>query len=74
QHQKVLFSVADAAYDSQRIYEIARACNIFAINPINPRNGEQNKSTHCRILSQFIQTILGKQLMKERGKIKQQFS
>ncbi|MGQ0453534.1 transposase, partial [Bacillus sp. SS-TM] len=69
-----LFSVADAAYDSQRIYEIARTCNIFAMNPINPRNGEQNKSTHRRVLSHFIQTIFGKQLMKERRKIEQQFS
>ncbi|MDX9637517.1 transposase [Bacillus sp. PBL-C9] len=74
QDQNVLFSVADAAYDSQRIYEIARTCNVFAMNPINPRNGEQNKSTHRRVLSHFIQTILGKQLMKERGKIEQQFS
>ncbi len=67
--QTVLSSVADTAYDSQRIYEIARRCNIFAMNPINPRNGEQNKSTHRRVLSHFTQTILGKQLMKERGKI-----
>lgn len=71
QDQNVLFSVADAAYDSQHIYEIARVCNIFAINP---RNGEQNKSTYRRILSQFIQTILGKQSMKECGKVEQQFS
>ncbi|HFJ9465847.1 transposase [Bacillus sp. FSL L8-0199] len=74
QNQHVLFSIADAAYDSQRIYEIARTCNIFDMNPINPINGEQNKSTHRRILSHFILIILGKQLMKERGKIEQQFS
>ncbi|PEQ47978.1 transposase, partial [Bacillus cereus] len=72
--RNVLFSIADAAYDSQHIYEIARTCNIFAMNPINPRNGEQLKSTHRRVLSQFAQTIFGKQLMKERGKIEQQFS
>lgn len=63
QDQNVLFSVANAAYDSQHIYEIRRICNIFVINP---RNGEQNKSTHRRLLSQFIKTICGKQLMKER--------
>ncbi|EOP79329.1 hypothetical protein IGM_06308 [Bacillus cereus HuB4-4] len=74
QDQKVLFSVADAAYDSQHIYEIARTCDIFAMNPINPRNGEQTKSTHRRVLFHFAQTIFGKQLMKERGKIEQQFS
>ncbi|MGR5965279.1 transposase [Bacillus cereus] len=74
QDQNVLFSIADAAYDSQHIYEIARTCNIFAMNPINPRNGEQLKSTHRRVLFQFAQTIFGKQLMKERGKIEQQFS
>ncbi|QWH75490.1 transposase (plasmid) [Bacillus mycoides] len=74
QEQNVLFSVADAAYDSQHIYEIARTCNIFAMNPINPRNGEQIKNTHRRVLSHFTQTIFGKQLMKERGKIEQQFS
>ncbi|HDR6319097.1 TPA: transposase [Bacillus thuringiensis] len=74
QNRNVLFSVADAAYDSQHIYEIARTCDIFAMNPINPRNGEQIKSTHRRVLSHFVQTIFGKQLMKERGKIEQQFS
>ncbi|AMR06314.1 ISNCY family transposase [Bacillus thuringiensis] len=74
QDRNVLFSVADAAYDSQHIYKIARTCNIFAMNPINPRNGEQIKSTHRRVLSQFAQTIFRKQLMRERGKIEQQFS
>ncbi|EJP81680.1 hypothetical protein IC1_06131 [Bacillus cereus VD022] len=74
QDRNVLFSVADAAYDSQHIYEIARISNIFAVNPINPRNGEQIKSTHRRVLSHFVQTFFGKQLMKERGKIEQQFS
>ncbi|MBJ8026140.1 transposase, partial [Bacillus cereus] len=74
QNQNVLFSVADAAYDSQHIYEISGACGIFAMNPINPRSGEQIKSTHRRVLSHFVQTTFGKQLMKERGKIEQQFS
>lgn len=74
QDRNVLFSVADAAYDSQHIYEVARTRDIFAINPINPRNGEKIKNTHRRVLSHFIQTIFGKQLMKERGKIEQQFS
>ncbi|MGR5970745.1 transposase [Bacillus paranthracis] len=73
QSQNVLFSIADAAYDSQRIYEIAKTCDIFAVNPINPRNVEQSKNTHRRVLSHFAQTIFGKQLMKERGKIEQQF-
>ena len=41
---------------------------------INPRNGEQIKSTHRRVLSHFVQAIFDKQLMKERGKIEQQFS
>lgn len=40
QDQKVLFSVSDAVYDSKHIYEIARACDMCAVNPINPRNGE----------------------------------
>ncbi|KIQ77043.1 transposase, partial [Bacillus sp. L_1B0_8] len=43
--QDVLFSVADAAYDSQSIYKIASTCDIFPVNPINPRNGEQIKSS-----------------------------
>ena len=69
QNRNVLFTVADVTYDSQHIYEIAGTCNIFAVNRINPRNGEQIKSTHRRVLSHFAQTIFGKQLMKERGKI-----
>ncbi|OTW78534.1 ISNCY family transposase, partial [Bacillus thuringiensis serovar cameroun] len=36
--------------------------------------GEQNKNSHRRTLSHFVHTIFGKQLMKERGKIEQQFS
>lgn len=68
----MLFSVADATYDSQHIYEMARSCNIFAINPINLRNGEQIKNTH--LLSHFTQNIFGKNLMKERRRIEQHFS
>ncbi|KXY82733.1 hypothetical protein AT270_08825 [Bacillus cereus] len=71
QDRNVLFWVADVAYDSQRIYEMARILNIFAVSP---RNGEQIKSAHRRVVSHFIQTIFGKQLMTERGKIEQQFS
>ncbi|MBG9829752.1 hypothetical protein BTI679_12200 [Bacillus wiedmannii] len=74
QNRNVLFSVADTAYDSQHIYEIAGTCDIFAVNPINPRNGQRIKSTHRRVLSYFAQTIFGKQLTKERGEIQQQFS
>ncbi|MBG9496694.1 hypothetical protein ABE47_18390 [Bacillus thuringiensis] len=73
-NQNVLFSVADAAYDSQHIHEIAGACDIFAVNPINPRNSGPIKNTHRRVVSHFVQTTFGKQLMKERGKIEQQFS
>ena len=35
-------------YDSQHIYKIADMCDIFPVNPINPRNGEQIKSSHRR--------------------------
>lgn len=72
--QNVSFSVVDAAYDNQHIYESVKICNIFVMNPINPRDGEQNKSTHRRVLSHVIQTILEKQLMKERVEMEQQFS
>ena len=44
-------------------------CDIFPVNPINPRNGEQIKSSHRRVLSHFVTTTFGKQLMKERGKL-----
>ncbi|EKS8373823.1 transposase, partial [Bacillus cereus] len=40
-------------------------------NPINPG---PIKSTHRRVVSHFVQTTFGKQLMKEHGKIEQQFS
>ncbi|OTW90200.1 ISNCY family transposase, partial [Bacillus thuringiensis serovar cameroun] len=72
--QHVLFSIADAAYDSQHIYKIAGTCDIFPVNPINSRNSEQIKSSHRRVLSLFVTTTFGKQLMKERWKIEQQFS
>ena len=57
--QHVLFSIADAAYDSQHIYKIADMCDIFPVNPINPRNGEQIKSSHRRVLSHFVTTTFG---------------
>ncbi|EJR91175.1 hypothetical protein IKG_05748 [Bacillus cereus VD200] len=72
--QHVLFSVADAAYDSQHIYKIADTFDIFPVNPINPQNGEQIKSSRRLVLSHFVNTPFGKQLMKERRKIEQQFS
>ncbi|OUB29376.1 hypothetical protein BK708_11885 [Bacillus thuringiensis serovar yunnanensis] len=39
--RNVLFSVADATYDSQHIYEIAQTYDIFIVNPNNPRDGER---------------------------------
>ncbi|WP_197473404.1 transposase, partial [Bacillus sp. VT 712] len=42
--------------------------------PLNPRKGKQTKISHRRVLSTFLQTTFGRQLMKERGKIEQQFS
>ena len=47
------------AYDSQHIYEIAGTCDIFPVNPINPRNGEQIKSSHRRVLLHFVNTTFG---------------
>lgn len=70
QNQNVLFSIADAAYDSQHIYEIAETCNIFAMSPINPRSGKQIKSAHRRVLSAFVHTTFGKRLfskLKDKG-------
>lgn len=49
--RNVLFSVADAAYDNQHIYEITETFNSFAVNLINSCNGKQNKNSHRRILS-----------------------
>lgn len=57
-NQHMLFSVADAVYDSQLIYKIAGTCDIFLINPINQRNGEQIKSSHLRWFSHFVNTTV----------------
>lgn len=67
QDQNVLFFAADAAYDSQYIYEIARTCDIFDMNPVNPQNSGKFKGIHRRVWFHFAQTIFGKQLMKGRG-------
>lgn len=77
QHVKdrnVLFSIAGAAYDSQHIYEAANACNIFPVNPLIPQKGKQTINPQRRVLSNFLQTTFSRQLMKECGKIEQQFS
>lgn len=57
-NQHMLFSVADAVYDSQLIYKIAGTCDIFLINPINQRNDEQIKSSHLRWFSHFVNTTV----------------
>lgn len=54
--------------------KLAGTCDIFPVNPIPPRNGEQIKSSHRRVLSHFVTTTYEKQLMKERGKIERQCS
>ncbi|PEM46671.1 hypothetical protein CN636_06410 [Bacillus toyonensis] len=56
------------------MYKIVETYNIFAVNPIHPRSGEQIKSTHRRVLSDFVYTTFGKKGLKERGKIELQFS
>lgn len=73
-NRNVLFSIADAAYDSQHIYGAASTCNIFPVNSLNSRKGKETKISHRRVLLTFLQTTFGTQLMKERREIEQQFS
>ncbi len=52
---------------SQHIYKIARYVVIsFPVNPINPRNGEQIKSSTVVCIHIFVTTTLGKQFDEER--------
>ncbi len=45
-------------------------CDICPVIPLTHENGETNKSFHTVVCSQhFVTNNLGKQLMKERGKI-----
>lgn len=50
QNYNVLFSVTNAVYGSQQIYEMTKICNLFSINR---RKGEQIKNTSPRVLSMF---------------------
>ncbi len=45
--------------------------DIFPVNPINPRNGEQINSSHRRCVITFCHTTFGKHLIKSVGKLEQ---
>lgn len=66
--KQVEMVVADKAYDSKRIREVANQVDIF-LSLIKKRRSAKRKDSYGRIIPCFLDTPLGKWLMKQRTDI-----
>ena len=66
--------IADKAYDSKKIRKAANEVDLFFLSPINRRRSAKRKDSYGRIIPLFLDTFLGKWLMKQRTDIERQFN
>ncbi|MBB3907322.1 MULTISPECIES: transposase [Anoxybacillaceae] len=71
---KIEFALGDAAYDSEKVRQIAEQTGIFFVSPINPRNSDERKDAYGRMIRSFLKTEFGKWLFGFRNSIEQTFN
>jgi hypothetical protein len=68
------FALGDAAYDSEKVRQMAKQTGIFFVSPINPRNSDKRKDAYGRVIPPFLKTEFGKWLFRFRNSIEQTFN
>lgn len=73
-NNQVEIIVADKANNSKKVREVAKQANVFFLSPINKRRSAKRKDSYGRVIPCFLDTSLGKWLMKQRTDIERQFN
>jgi len=68
------FALRDAAYDSEKVRQMAEQIGIFFVSPINPQNSHERKDAYGRVMPPFFKTEFGKWLFHFRNRIEQTFN
>jgi hypothetical protein len=71
---EIEFALGDAAYDSEKVRQMAEQTGIFFVSPINPRNSDKRKDAYGRVIRVFLKTEFGKWLFHFRNTIEQTFN
>jgi hypothetical protein len=71
---EIEFTLGDAAYDSEKVRQIAEQTGIFFVSSINPRNSDDRKDAYGRVIRPFLKTEFGKWLFRFRNTIEQTFN
>ena len=71
---EVEFALGDAAYDSEKVHQMAEQTGIFFVSPINPRNSDKRKDAYGRVIPVFLKTEFGKWLFYFCNTIEQTFN
>ncbi len=67
-------ALGDAAYDSEKVRQMAEQTGIFFISPINPRDSKRRKDAYGRMMPSFLRIELGKWLFRFLNTIEQTFN
>nr|WP_225434241.1 transposase [Peribacillus tepidiphilus] len=68
---EIEFALRDAAYDSEKVRQIAEQTGIFFVSPIHPRNSDERKDAYGRVIPSFLKIEFGKWLFRFRSSIEQ---
>lgn len=71
--KQIEIMIADKAYDSKKVRKAADQADVFFLSPINKRRSDKRKDSYGRMIPCFLDTSLGKWLMKQRTDIERQF-
>jgi Transposase DDE domain len=71
---EIEFALGDAAYDSEKVRQMAEQTGIFFVSPINLQNSEKRKDAYGRVIPPFLKTEFGKWLFRFRNSIEQTFN
>lgn len=61
--------IADKAYDGKKIRKAVDQVDVFFLSPINKGRRNKQKNSYSHIIPCFLDTSLGKWLMKQRTDI-----
>jgi hypothetical protein len=56
---EIEFALGDAAYDSEKVRQMAEQTGIFFVSPINLQNSEKRKDAYGRVIPPFLKTEFG---------------
>jgi hypothetical protein len=71
---EIEFTLRNAAYDSEKVCQMAEQTGSFFVSPINPRNSYKRKDAYGWVIPVFLKAEFGKWLFRFCNSIEQTFN